>query len=152
MLTAWVARSTCGNPRLIEYVVEQALAAGVPVPAVETFVDAMEAALGAPIESLAAAAREFIAENEARIANRSVPGAEAAPEPSLDSAELRGYLMQAARSEAQTTDAARGFAASGSDARRIGAAVSALLVLAALIVWRSRRVSRARAAGGAALS
>src|SRR5690606_187435 len=85
---------TCGNPRLLQYVVEQALAAGIPVPAVEAFAAAMEQAIGAPIADLAAAAEEFVQQNEARLAGRQVPGPESVAEESIDSAELKGYLMQ----------------------------------------------------------
>src|SRR5690606_9093487 len=86
--------NTCGNPRLIEYVVEQALAAGVPVPSVEAYIDAVETAVAGSIPELAAAAAEYAARNDARVAARVVPGPEAVGEESIDAAELRGYVMR----------------------------------------------------------
>src|SRR5690606_29662017 len=65
-----------GNPRLLRFIVEQAVAAGVPAPAVEAYVDALERVIGAPIEELAAAAEAWARQNDARIASRVIPGAE----------------------------------------------------------------------------
>jgi cobalamin biosynthesis Mg chelatase CobN len=87
--------NTCGNPRLLDYVVKQALENGVPAPDVQQFAAAMEKALGAPIAGLAEAARQFAAANDARVAARQAPGAEAVPGvQNVDEAELKGYLMQ----------------------------------------------------------
>jgi cobaltochelatase CobN len=86
--------NTCGNPRLLEYVVEQARAANVPAAAIAAFAAAVERATGAPLADVAAAAREFVASNEPRLANRAVPGPSAAVEESVDAAELRGYRLQ----------------------------------------------------------
>jgi len=85
---------TCGNPRLLRYVVEEAIENGVPAPAVEAFVEAMEQAIGDSIETLAAELDQFVAANEAQLAERVIPGPEAIPEESVDSAELQGYMMR----------------------------------------------------------
>src|SRR5690606_16307332 len=97
--------NTCGNPRLMEYVVEQAREANVPAPNVGAFVAALEQAMGRPLEGLAEAARELAAANDASVRNRAVPGPpEPAPE-SIDAAELRGYLLRNVREQERATPA-----------------------------------------------
>jgi len=131
------AEHTCGNPQLLEYVIEQALEAGVPVPAVEAFSDAMEQAIGAPIEQLVAAAAEFIRQNEAGLNNRQVPGAESIEEQTIESTELQGYLMQTveeiASSNEPVLDPPR------LESKNLSMFLLALLVLGVLGVWRWRR-------------
>jgi cobaltochelatase CobN len=132
--------NTCGNAQLLEYVVEQARAANVPAPDIAEFVAEVERATGAPIETLAAAAREFIAANEAKLANRVVPGpAEAPTSENVDEAELRGYRLQNA-SEPQPPDAAAQSAAPPpAESRTIELLALGALVLGVLLVWRQRR-------------
>jgi cobaltochelatase CobN len=134
--------NTCGNPRLLEYVVEQAEAANVPAAAIADFVAAVERATGAPIPELAAAAREFVAANEAKLANRAVPGpADAAAEPdNVDAAELRGYLMQNVKQPEPQEPAEGAEAPPALDASRTYELLAlAVLVLGVLLVWRQRR-------------
>ncbi len=57
---------TCGNPRLLRYVLEQGAARNVPGPALEAYRAAMEEALGTDIETASAAAEQFVRRNEAR--------------------------------------------------------------------------------------
>lgn len=132
--------NTCGNPRLMEYVVEQAREANVPAPDVAAFVAALERAMGRPLESLAAAARAAAAANDASVENRVVPGPpEPAPE-SVDAAELRGYLLRNVREQEPPTPAeTEAEPAVESPAQTWGLAVLAVLVLGVLIVWRQRR-------------
>jgi hypothetical protein len=59
------AELTTGNARLSKYVVEQASAAGVPVPAIEGFQRAMERAMGGSIANAAKVTENFGARNEA---------------------------------------------------------------------------------------
>ncbi|HEY3517621.1 MAG TPA: cobaltochelatase subunit CobN, partial [Gammaproteobacteria bacterium] len=135
--------NTCGNAQLLEYVVEQARAANVPAPAIDAFVAEVERATGAPIETLAAAAREFIAANEAKIANRAVPGpAEAPSTENVDEAELRGYRLQNVN-EPRPSDAASSEQSApppaAESSRTLELLVLAVLVLGVLLVWRQRR-------------
>lgn len=58
------AGHTCGNPRLLQYVVDQG--AVMNIPSLETFRTAMEEAIGIDIATAAAAAEEFVLRNEAR--------------------------------------------------------------------------------------
>ena len=53
------AEHTCGNPRLQKYVMEQGLAAGIPVPALEGFQQAMEKATGQAIDPAAEREESF---------------------------------------------------------------------------------------------
>ncbi len=132
--------NTCGNPRLLRYVVEQALEAGIPVPAVEAYVAAFEQAIGAPIEELAAAAEEWVRQNDARIANRVVPGAEAVAAESIDSAELRGFRMQSLdRSADSRAPSESSQATLPIDPRTLGMFGFAALLLGVLMVWRVRQ-------------
>ena len=59
---------TCGNPRLLRYVLERGAAMNLPGPALEVYRAAMEEAIGTDIETAAAAAEEFVRRNEARAA------------------------------------------------------------------------------------
>ena len=89
------SENTCGNPLLMEYVVIQSAAAGVPSAEVDKFRSVIEDATQEKIESLAASARDFIRQNEARIAGMraAIPDASAA-EPTLESAELQSFQQQ----------------------------------------------------------
>ncbi len=60
------SRHTCGNPRLLRYVLEQGAAMNIPSPALESYRAAMEAAIGADIETAAAEAEAFVRWNESR--------------------------------------------------------------------------------------
>jgi cobaltochelatase CobN len=132
--------NTCGNPRLLEYVVEQARAANVPAPDIAAFVAAVERATGAPIAELAAAAREFVATNEARLANRAVPGPSSAVTESVDAAELRGYLMQSVKEpDAEQSAANESVPSPWSTPRNLQLLALAVAVLGVLLFWRHRR-------------
>jgi cobaltochelatase CobN len=128
---------TCGNPRLVRYVVEQALGAGVPVPAVEAYVQAMEQAIGASIDELAAAAEAWARLNDARVAGRPVPGPEAAAEESVDAAELQGYLMRSV-DRRQAAETASDVPTMSVDARSLGLLWVGALLLGLLGLWRWR--------------
>jgi cobaltochelatase CobN len=130
---------TCGNPRFLEYVAEQALEAGVPVPDVQEFVTAVQQAIGGQIPELAAAAREFVAANEARLANRQVPGPEAAAtQQNVDEAELQGYLMQNVNEQKPAAEA-KSEQSSEEASRDLRALWAGLVVLGVLLAWRMRR-------------
>ena len=55
---------TCGNPRLLEYVLEAGADANIPVPLLDAFKQAMEKAIGGDIATAARAAEEFVRRNE----------------------------------------------------------------------------------------
>ena len=135
--------NTCGNPRLLEYVVEQARGgrtcrrrtsprSSLPI----------EQATGARLDALATAAREFVAANEAQLASRVVPGpAESASAgDNIDAAELRGYLL---RNVAEPQPPESGNAADAPPADESPPTLELLLLAAAmlgvLLVWRQRR-------------
>ena len=60
------AGHTCGNPRLLQYVLDQGAVMNIPGPLLDTFRTAMEEAIGSDIATAAAAAEEFVRRNEAR--------------------------------------------------------------------------------------
>lgn len=130
------SENTCANPRLLEYVIEQGLAAKIPLPDLEAFQAAIEEAIGAPIVELAAAAAEFARTNEARLEARQIPGPEAVAEPTIESAELQGYLMQ-------TLEEPRPMDEVIPEPRRLGNQTwtgvwLALAILGLLFLWRWR--------------
>jgi cobaltochelatase CobN len=133
--------NTCGNPRLLEYVLEQAAVARVPAPALEAVKAALEQAMGAPIAELAAAAREFAQANDAQLAARQVPGAEAvAPTESVDAAELRGFKLEnVERPEQEQRSREAAPPPTSATSREWETLALAALVLGVLLLWRSRR-------------
>ena len=75
------ASHTCGNPRLLRYVLERGAALNIPGPALQAYREAMQEALGVDIEEAAAAVEEFVRRNEAGTAAPALTG-------------IRGYRMQ----------------------------------------------------------
>jgi cobaltochelatase CobN len=131
------AEHTCGNPLLLEFVIESALEAGIPVPDVEAFEAAMEQAIGAQIEDLAAAMRDFIRQNETALANRVVPGADAIPDESIDSAELQGYLLESIDERTPKEEVVADTIVTETDLREI--LLATVFLLGLLVYWRWRR-------------
>ncbi|HCE03584.1 MAG TPA: hypothetical protein DEQ98_10120, partial [Acidobacteria bacterium] len=114
------ADHTCGNARLLEYVLEEGARNGVPVPALDQFQAAMEEAIGTDIESAARAMEAFVRRNE------SGP---------RYTENIEGLRMEERRPEtpvAQTSDLTR--EAGAWDAVWVGAPILGLLA-----VWRLRR-------------
>lgn len=98
------AEHTCGNPRLLKYVLERARSAGIPAPALEQARAALEKAIGQRIETAAQQLAVFAARNDAK--ERAAAGsgqasspvtentAASAPNPRASAASLiEGYLM-----------------------------------------------------------
>ena len=116
---------TCGNPRLLRYVLEQGAVMNVPGPALEAYRAAMEAAIGADVETAAAEAEEFVRWNESR--------------PALTTMNIEGFRME------ESADAVEPLPvppASGADdglwtPLRVGVPVLGLLA-----IWRWRRHRR----------
>ena len=119
------AGHTCGNPRLLEYVLDQGAVMNIPGPLLETFRTGMEEAIGTEIETAAAAAEEFVRRNEAR------PG-----ETSL-TRNLEGFRMDATVDDAVPVPEAR-------PAGEVGESVWDPLwvgvpLLGFLVAWRRHR-------------
>ena len=111
---------TCGNPRLLRYVLEQGAAMNIPGPALEAYRAAMEEAIGADIETAAAELEAFVRWNESL--------------PVRTTMNIEGLRMEAV-AEAEPPPAGETGAASGArDALWIG-----LPVVGLLAVWRWRR-------------
>ena len=118
------SQHTCGNPRLLRYVLEQGAVMNIPGPALDAYRTAMEEAIGADIETAAAEAEEFVRWNESR--------------PALTTMNIEGFRMEESADAVEPLPAP----ASGSDdgvwaPLWVGAPVLGLLVL-----WRWRRHRR----------
>ena len=125
------AEHTCGNPRLQKYVMEEGRRAGIPVPALEGFQRAMEAATGENITSGAERLDSFVRSNDAKLAARL----EAVPAPSRAAGEVEGYVMEEQdRSKPKPNDARTESALSGYEAL-----YASVPVIAVLLLWRWRR-------------
>ena len=117
------AGHTCGNPRLLQYVLDEGALMNIPGPLLDTFRTAMEEAIGVDIETAAAAAEEFVRRNEAR--------------PATMTRNLEGFRMDATIDDAVPVPEPRstGEASVGPwDALWVG-----VPLLGFLIVWRIRR-------------
>jgi cobaltochelatase CobN len=130
------AEFTSGNPRLTKYVLEQGKAAGVPVPALDAFQQAIEKSMGNTVANTSTAMEQFVARNEAQPAAASIqsPGAGArigaAPQP------LNGFLMEEQkRPSTETARPRTPFRLTGEWAPLVVAGP----ILAILVVWRWRR-------------
>ena len=87
------AEHTCGNPRLQQFVMEQGLKAGVPVPALEGFKQAMEKATGQAIDPAAGESMQsFAQKNDAQMAANLAT----VPAPSRTARQLEGVRDGAA--------------------------------------------------------
>ena len=113
---------TCANPRLLRYVLEQGAVMNIPGPALDAYRAAMEAALGADIESAAAAAEEFVRWNESR--------------PAVTTMNIEGLRMEESADDAEPLPAPP--ASGGGEGVWTPLWVGAPLV-ALLAAWRWRR-------------
>lgn len=84
--------TTCGNPLLMQYVVDTAESAGIPSESVGAFRAAIETATEATIEDMANEARQFVAANEARLAEPAEIAAPVTAAPTIESVELQEYM------------------------------------------------------------
>ena len=117
------AGHTCGNPRLLQYVLDEGAVMNIPGPSLDTFRTAMEEAIGTDIASAAAAAEDFVRRNEAR--------------PATMTRNLEGFRMEATLDDAVPVPAPRsaGEASDGAwDALWVG-----VPLLGFLVAWRIRR-------------
>jgi cobaltochelatase CobN len=123
------AEHTCGNPRLQKFVMEQGLKAGIPVPALEGFKQAMEKATETSIESGAESQESFAKQNDAQMAARL----EAVPAPSRFARQIEGYLMEE-RQKAQRNEARH-----DAPVNEYAALWASLPLLGLLVAWRWKR-------------
>ena len=117
------AGHTCGNPRLLQYVLDEGAVMNIPGPSLDTFRTAMEEAIGTDIARAAAAAEDFVRRNEAR--------------PATMTRNLEGFRMEATLDDAVPVPAPRsaGEASDGAwDALWVG-----VPLLGFLVAWRIRR-------------
>ena len=113
---------TCGNPRLLRYVLEQGAVMNIPGPALEAYRSAMEEAIGTEVETAAAEAEAFVRWNESR--------------PALTTMNIEGFRMEESADASEPLPAPP---ASGADdgvwtPLWVGAPLVGLLA-----VWRWRR-------------
>ena len=128
-----VAPITCGNLRFIDFVVKEAIAAGVPAPAVAGFEAIIEQMVGRDIGELLTEADEFVESNEARIAARQAAEARGRIPDAVE-----GYLMEDVEQPAQRAVASD----RGSVSPNVEMATTvtfAALLLAVLAVWQARQ-------------
>jgi len=79
--------NSCGNARLLQYVLEQGRAAGIPSPLLDKAQAAFEKAMGEAVAPAAQRLQEFAERNDAR-EKAEAGAARAAPD------DLKGYLME----------------------------------------------------------
>jgi len=117
------AEHTCGNPRLLQYVLDQGAVMNIPGPLLDTFRTAMEETIGIDIATAAAAAEDFVRRNEARPATmtRNLEGFR------MDTTTIDGGPVPAPRSAGEASDGAW-------DALWVG-----VPLLGFLVAWRIRR-------------
>lgn len=120
---------SCGNPRLLEYVLEQAPAAGVPAPLVQQARAALEAAMKEKVEAAAKRLAEFARTNDAR--ENELAGSVPAGE------QISGYRM-----EEQRRDSPAPAATSATQDAWWRTLLWALPLLAVLAIWRQRALRR----------
>jgi hypothetical protein len=122
------AGHTCGNPRLQQFVLEQGLRAGIPVPALEGFREAMERATHEAIDAGAGREEAFARQNDAQMAARL----ESVPMPARTMRALEGYVMNEERRDRAPRNEARATA----PVSEYAGLWASLPVLALLVAWR----------------
>jgi len=139
------AEVTTGNARLSKYVIDQAKAAGIPVPAIEGFQRAMERAMGGTVAATARATETFVRQNEAtstatpegQLSEVAGTAANAlAPGRTTAHSRLQGYLMEEKKSSSRGSRLRP--SAPWDTSGWAGAGVM-MPVLACLVAWRWRQ-------------
>lgn len=125
------AEFIAGNSRLMKYALAEGKAAGVPVPALDAFQQAMERSMGASVSEAASTMEGFVSKNESTAPAAAARAA--APQP------LKGFLMEPQqRDQPSRRSGARAFATSSP---ALTAAI-AIPVVALLVAWRRRHRHR----------
>ena len=128
------AEHTCGNPRLQKYVIDEAVRAGIPVPAIEGFQRAMEQATGTQVNPAAEDAANFAERNDRRMAENLA----AVPAISRVANRIKGYVMEQRERSQDTPQSSSATMPSAEFQVLIGG----VPLIAALIAWRWRRKRR----------
>lgn len=147
MLTAYVesiqrhgigcTEVSCGNPRLMEYIIDEGAARGVDGVALDNFQQLLEAVVQNSIRELAASQRAFAESNDALI-EQLFAGV------TLDSPGLEGFRMDPVTPESSARSPALSPAAVSDNLTRSLAVLFQALLLVALAYWWWRRRWRAR--------
>ncbi len=122
------SETTCGNPSLTKYVIEQAAKAGIPAPRIEAFQAKVEAATGKSTAQTAQREAEFVTRNESRIAERQGRLQRGAR-------EVAGYLMEQTQRFKQPLARSQSSAVTGSPLSVLWIGLPLLFVL---FLWRWR--------------
>ena len=130
------AEFTCGNPRLQEYVLEEGLKAGIPVPALDAFRRSMEEATGVDIETGAEDAQNFAAENDAEMARNL----ETVPAMIRMARQLEGYVMD----QQEATQEAPAAPGASTTRTEFMVLLTGAPVLLLLLLWRRHHRGGAR--------
>jgi len=117
--------NTCGNPRLMKYMTEQAKAMGIPTPLIDGMQKAVEQAMGKQMSSAAKEVEDFVTKNESPPSELSQQSAPAPP--------LAGYKM-----EVTSRDSTPQHASSVTGQGDWDALFVSLPLMALLFYWRSR--------------
>lgn len=126
------SETTCGNPSLAKYVIEQARAAGISTPVIEQFKTKVEAATGKSTQQASDTAEKFVSRNEERLSERQGMMERGAK-------QIAGYLMEQAQrlTTPQPTATNRDVQSSPWNALWVG-----LPLLLLLTLWRARHKAR----------
>ncbi|MEJ0035793.1 MAG: cobaltochelatase subunit CobN [Gammaproteobacteria bacterium] len=114
------AEFTCGNPRLLEYVLDRGRELNVPAPALERFRESMEVQIRRSIPVAARAAEAFVKQNEARYAQANAAGAVSDTKAARDTVSDSKTASSAASDSKAAGSAANG-KAPGEKATPVGA-------------------------------
>jgi cobalamin biosynthesis Mg chelatase CobN len=119
---------SCGNPRLLEYVLQNAPSAGVPTPLIQKAREAFEGAMKEKVEAASQRMQEFARTNDAKeqqLAGGNTPSGE----------KVSGYRMEEQRRDTPASNDVSG------DARPewLRTLAWALPLLALLAIWRRSR-------------
>jgi cobaltochelatase CobN len=125
------AEHTCGNARLQKYVMEEGRRAGIPVPALEGFQQAMEKATGNAIDEAADSLESYAGQNDAKVASRLAE----VPAPGRAAKQLEGYLMDEEKKNAEAQNNTRRDVLT----TEWEVALASLPVLGLLLAWRWKR-------------
>jgi len=123
---------TTGNPRLQKYVLEEGRKAGIPVPTLDRFQKAMEAATGQQLDAAAEEAANFAKNNDAQMAENL----KKTPVMSRVANTIKGYVMeQHDKNQPHNSD-------TGQVRTEVQALVVGIPVIALLVAWRWKRARR----------
>ena len=135
------AEFTSGNPRLTKFVLDEAKAAGIPVPLLDQFERAMQKSMGVTVDTAVKSVEQFVARNERAGATAAAQASAAPPSPQSQARgsgveQLKGFVMDP---QDRTPATVRRQADGPAVANERAALLMALPIVGLLIVWRLRR-------------